>query len=1185
MLKNLLLFELHLQKKQKAFVLLSILFLLLGTMVGSTGYAPANVYINSGHQIGFTLGLFTMSSGFIIMFFVISGAIRDKQQGFEEIIYSTSINKNQFFISRFIGVFVFSLLVYSFILPGFFLGTLFPGIDPAKLTHFSLFPYFWNWSLLVLPNVFICSAILYTVGVWTKNNMAVYATAILIYVLYLLCSAFLNSPIMASSVPASPESMQLAALLDPLGLSAFHEQTMYWTAFEKNNLSLHLGGFLLWNRVGWMVFSFLVLGLGYWRFTFKVSKTKGNKKTIETKNQSNRQYFAVETTFNLQQKWLSGFRLLRLECRNVLKSLPFLAINSFWLVIVFMEMYSRIYEGGTYNDSWYPFTNLLIELFSEPLPIFSLMLIVFYSGEIVWKERGLKINGMVDVLPVSNRFFFFSKVITVALLPMVLITLAIFLAVLFQLVDGRIQPDWNQYAALYYFQGASMLFYCFYAVFVQSIVNNKYLGMGITTLTIFFLGGSLSSYIGIEHPMLKLGYIPVPEFTNMAGFSGLAKMTHHMVVYWFSMGAVMVLISFKLWQRGMLTGYKEKLHQLMGSWKKEQITVLLVALLGFAGMGSIVYYNRNILMDYKTASDVLDEKESYEKLYEQYDDIARLHFDKMKTQVALFPSTSTVKISANYQLKNNSEEPIATVMVTEKIALDTIWLEGATLLEENDLLGVYLFEIKKPVLPGKSIGYGYALTKSLDGYETATDIVNNGSYLMHEAFEPSLVYRSGVEIMDNMERAKRGLPKKEEETISESHMHDFDAGLSKASYETIVSTENGQIAIGSGNLIDSWTEQGRNYFQYKVPGIAVPRLAYFSAAYEVRNKKANSVDLIQYFKKEHGFNIDVIENSGSEALAYCSKNFGYYPYKELRISEVPGHWGFGGAAHVGNISMVENNLYLIDVSKSPHFDLVAKRTIHEVAHQWWGCIMSPASTEGALLIIEGLAKYTELVVMDKMYGKKSQWQLNRTAHQRYFSGRAYADGPEPPIYLMEDESYLGYGKSLLSLASIKDLIGEKKVNQALFDFTKKFRDQPEMTATSLDLIKELKEEADVQQQILMDDWLKRVILYDLSIETASIKPLEGGRFVVEMQFNSSREEVQEDGSSKKIEINEPIYIGLFTNDPQSDEDKDVIYYQAHVMDSNTKTVKIIVDKKPKMVGIDPYGTRPDKVFTDNTYEF
>ena len=81
---------------------------------------------------------------------------------------------------------------------------------------------------------------------------------------------------------------------------------------------------------------------------------------------------------------------------------------------------------------------------------------------------------------------------------------------------------------------------------------------------------------------------------------------------------------------------------------------------------------------------------------------------------------------------------------------------------------------------------------------------------------------------------------------------------------------------------------------------------------------------------------------------------------------------------------------------------------------------------------------------------------------------------------------------------------------------------------------------------------------------------------------SKRFETQADGSSKEIQMNEPITIGLFSKHPSSvNKQNDIIYLRPHQINKKQMEIKLIVDKLPEYVAIDPYGTPCDEDFIDN----
>jgi len=280
--------------------------------------------------------------------------------------------------------------------------------------------------------------------------------------------------------------------------------------------------------------------------------------------------------------------------------------------------------------------------------------------------------------------------------------------------------------------------------------------------------------------------------------------------------------------------------------------------------------------------------------------------------------------------------------------------------------------------------------------------------------------------------------------------------------------------------------------------------------------------------------------------------------------------------------MVEDRLYLTDQSNEETFNLVAKRTIHEVAHQWWGHTLSAKPVAGGSLLIEGFAKYTEAVVLEKMYGKRALFTLSENSRSRYFTGRAFANELEPPVYMVTSQSYISYGKALTVMLALRDLIGEEKVNQVLKTLTDKHRNINKLEANSIEFLEELYKVTSQEQQILIDDWFKKVITYDLGIEESSYKKLANGTYEISVKIKAKRFETQDNGEIKQIAINEPIKIGVFTTHPSKVKDNSsILYYKSNTINKEETTLKIIVKELPKYIVIDPFGTRSDENSTNN----
>jgi len=245
-------------------------------------------------------------------------------------------------------------------------------------------------------------------------------------------------------------------------------------------------------------------------------------------------------------------------------------------------------------------------------------------------------------------------------------------------------------------------------------------------------------------------------------------------------------------------------------------------------------------------------------------------------------------------------------------------------------------------------------------------------------------------------------------------------------------------------------------------------------------------------------------------------------------------------------------------------------------------ILKAKNVDGGSFIVEGFAKYTEGVVLEKMYGKGVLWELNKTANERYFQGRTFASSKEPPIYLSNAENYLNYGKSGLIMQSLKDLIGEDKLNHVLKTLTSKYSQKQEFEVHTLEFMEALYKVTPAHQHELIDNWIKQIVRYDLSIGDSSYKQLENGMYEISIDLIAKRFLTLESGEEKEIAIDEPIQIGLFEKHPKGLSKKDLpIYLKQHQIQDTATTLRIQVKTIPKFIAVDPFLTRMDRVYSDN----
>jgi len=133
--------------------------------------------------------------------------------------------------------------------------------------------------------------------------------------------------------------------------------------------------------------------------------------------------------------------------------------------------------------------------------------------------------------------------------------------------------------------------------------------------------------------------------------------------------------------------------------------------------------------------------------------------------------------------------------------------------------------------------------------------------------------------------------------------------------------------------------------------------------------------------------------------------------------------------------------------------MVTYVTAHEIAHQWWGHQVISADQQGATFLIESLAQYSALMVMEQMYGPEQIRKFLKYELDRYLRRRGGEVLEELPLVRVENQPYIHYQKGGLALYLLKDQIGAERVNEALRSLLAEFAFKPAPYANPRDLLR------------------------------------------------------------------------------------------------------------------------------------
>ena len=447
-------------------------------------------------------------------------------------------------------------------------------------------------------------------------------------------------------------------------------------------------------------------------------------------------------------------------------------------------------------------------------------------------------------------------------------------------------------------------------------------------------------------------------------------------------------------------------------------------------VSGFVYYNTQVVNPYIT-SDVREERQiQYEQLYKQYEDQDLPKITNVVYHIDMYPEDRNVFIRGEFVYKNESSTALDSIFYS----YDPDWhpevaIPGGELVLMDSIHNFMIYALKRPLAPGASMNLAIKTKYVTQGFENeigTTDIVENGTFLNSFTIMPTLGYQERGEISDKNLRKKKGLPiKKRMPDLTHNcgtacHENYLSRGTSDyINFESYISTSGDQTAIAPGTLLKEWQEDGRNHFHYKVDHPSQHFFSFISARFEVAKRKWKDIDLEVYYDKHHSVNVEMMLDAMERSLNYYTKNFGPYYHKQCRIIEFPRYASFA-QAFPGTMPYSEAIGFVTDLSDDEANNIVDAVIAHEMAHQWWAHQVVGARMQGGTMMSESFAEYSSLMTMKGIAKTPMKMrEFLKYDHQRYLRGRSREVDKELPLYKVENQQHIHYGKgSVLSLIHI-----------------------------------------------------------------------------------------------------------------------------------------------------------------------
>ncbi len=1100
-------FEMSWQVRRLTFAAITLVLALFALLLVRQGYGPDAANINSPYSVTQSAAFLSLWLLFTQTVFCVHGALRDDEHRMHELIRSRPVSAWQIAGSRLSGIVGSGLLVMTIVLVVQLVSPYVIATDPERVGPFRVMPYVWVLITLMLPNVLLVSALLYAVAMFTRSTIATYVGAIALFALYMVTALTVDSPLFAGTSPPSAEAMARAAVLDPFGFSAFFEAGRYWTPAERNVRLIPLEGRFLTNRLLWLTVTMLVVSATYrWSRRLAV-RTRGtfawrrrSVARVATGDVSAARFPAlaygpVAPSDSWARSFWSALRgSLRTECGLLFGTWTVQALLLLFVASVVIETLSEL-SSGEYGTRLLATSALMMGRLSESLGVLGSLSVIYFAAEVMWRERQLRFDGVLDATPAASAAFYLGKVGALCAVPLAFTAVGLLTALVVQVTQGNEPVIASVYLGQLWFVTVPMLLRVVMIVALQLVSPNRWIGL-IGGLA-FTIGTMVSPTPMLEHPMLRYGVFPDAPYSDLDGFGAVPRSFTLLVVYWSGWAMLIAAVSWGLWRRGFDRGVWSRVRTMRATWGRSGTGAALSGLAVIVLVGGPLLYRANRNSPWESDRANAAWRVAYERSYRHVEAYAQPSIVHVAMAVDLAPERRVATVHGTLSLENRAERATDTMWIaTRRDVRDaSVRIDGARLVRFDARFGMWVFALAEPMMPGsrRQLTYAYAIDRGslrVDGF--AQDVAENGSYLLSTMLLPSLGYRTGYEEDNPRLRREAGLGEPREEsapltaalTDSLTRVAKRGAGAAWFTLALTVSTAPDQIVVGPGRLTREWTANGRRYFAYRSDQPMTPVFSLASARYAVRRATQDGVTIELWYHPTHDRNVDRMLVAAQRTLQIMGTRFGAYPLPVLRMAEVPSGWRFGGFATTGALYFTEDRGMLTD-ERTQGIDLVSRRVAHEVAHQWWGHTVDPLNMPGGLLIVESLAKYAEQRVIASLYGEDAVAPILAYDHDRYLSGRARDASAEPTLVELADQSHLDYGKGALAFSALRAALGDSALTVALVALRAE-QHGPRGAATAARLHELVRAAAATSlDQRLVDEWLHDRVLYDVALDSAT----------------------------------------------------------------------------------------------------
>ena len=1061
------------------------------------GSADLSVFINSKYAL---IQFFAFSSllGYPFFVSILAGmsVIRDEELNVGPIIHSTPLSAGEYIVGKYLGVWLALLLP---VLAHLFFAilryeVLFAGAPNLEAGPFSLANYLFAVLVFTIPGILLYTAITFALGVITRKTTLVYAVPVVLFVTTM--NFALSSP--SDGLGATPS----VVLLDPSGLH-WILNTLFLVdrgiAFY-NNAAFEWEVLFAANRIFLCLFSVIALWGAkiYFRRSYRQRASMQKRRWFQRKDAQLAVRSAPSPSVGMPLRalnmevgkptiWVGTMQImwaeLRAMCRQPVYYL-FLLFTAGMVSETVMESSSSIL--GTFS---YLTAGSIAVSSLEMLSFLICLVLLFYIVDALHRDHVTGAASIVYATQVRTAALLMARVCASVVLFSLVIIVTTVMSLLMLASQGsgfvKVQPFVIIWGGL---MGATFLLWTTFILAVDTVVRSRY-----TTYAVGLMVLGLSAYM---HAQGKMTWMTNWDLWGVLRWSEMGM---------FDLNKEALLVN-RLWVVALalfffafaVTRFERTVSDVVNrgvllSLKRQTWRWGGVALMALGPMALLGYTAHRVAEGFQGETADAEVKAYWRQNVATWRDFqpAAIHF--MDIDVALQPAQRRFEIQGAYLMVNTSSLPTHVMPFTMGVSFkDVTWEAEGEAIDFENRAGLHLLRLRESLSPGDSLSlrftyhatYPHGFTKNGGGVSQFVLPAGVSLSSMRGEFlpVPGFIERRGI-FEENYYQPANQTPELVHLAARPQieNWSDFQSRIT-------VTVPTGYRATATGALTSSVSENGQTTDVWET-AYPVRVVNLMAGKWDLRQEGTNEI----YYYPSHTHNLDALMEALVAARTHYSEWFYPYPWRSLKISEFP-NMEMNATAYPTNIAFSESIGFLTRPERDAHLPFVV--TAHEVAHQWWGHLLRPAEGPGADVLIEGMANFATLLLVESEKGDAARKEYLKFLERQYVRSRR-EDAEQPlvaNVAIDRASESVAYNKTPWVMWMLQQHLGREQMLAGMRSFMAAYVPATKTLPNLQDLVHHLRIEAvdSTAFDTFAEMWMDQVVLPEFRILDASLEKRDTG---------------------------------------------------------------------------------------------